>query len=335
MNGVDLSTRIGGLRLPSPVIVAAGCGGTGRELRPYAELSSLGAFTTGTVTLEPHRVRPGLAETPAGLLTTACRPSAGIDAFLEHDLPWLTDRNLRVIVSIAGDDPAESGELARRLVLAARSSVVAVEVNLRTEDLTDRAAPVGLVVGAVRHEVPEDVPVLAKVTPGLAVEVAGAAQRAGADGVTVSGAVPGLVIDPGTLRPAVDGAAVLSGPAVHPVAVRTVYELRAEYPDLAIIGTGGVMTGWDALELVLAGANAVGVGSALLRDPGAAGRIGTELADALATCGLRGVEAACGIAHHGGRQSGVQEVEKPPADGHGGVDVEHGQGRARAWESIR
>jgi dihydroorotate dehydrogenase (NAD+) catalytic subunit len=303
----DLTTRLGRLELTSPVLVASGCGGSGRELQPYADLAALGAFTTASITLEPRRGRraPRVAETPAGLLGSLGLPGPGVDVFLARELPWLAEHCGRVIVSIAGGSLPEYAELARRIGTA--EGVAAVEVNLSSPDGWDRADATARdgysaqrVLAAVRQEVPQPTPVLAKISAdvGNVTEVAAAAARGGADGVTLVNALPGMAMDPVTLRPALGGVTgALSGPAVHPVAVHAVYQAHAELPDLPIVGTGGVRTGWDALELVLAGASAVGVGSALLRDPAAADRITTELTALLAEHALPSLAAAVGLGH--------------------------------------
>ena len=180
-------------------------------------------------------------------------------------------------------------------------------MNLSSPDGWDQADAAALdgysaqrVLAAVRQEVPRPRPVLAKISAdvGNVTEVAGgrgprrrrrrhAGQRAA-----------GMAMDPVTLRPALGGVTgALSGPAVHPVAVHAVYQVHAGLPDLPIVGTGGVRTGWDALELVLAGASAVGVGSALLRDPAATDRITSELTALLAEHALRSSAAAVGLGH--------------------------------------
>jgi dihydroorotate dehydrogenase (NAD+) catalytic subunit len=286
----ELATSLGALVLPNPVVVAAGCGGSGRELRPYADLTALGAFTTATLTPDPqpgHRP-PRLAESPSGLITSLGLPNGGVDGFLLRDLPWLADRGIRTIVSIAGPDASGYAEVARRL--DGVPGIAALELNL--------AGDHERIVGAVRQV--SGLPLLAKLMPDGVVAAAEAAVRGGADGVTLVNGVPAMAIDPGSLRPVPAGPGALSGPAIHPIAVHAVYEVHASLPDLPIIGTGGVATGWDALELVLAGASAVGVGTALLHDPGAADRITAELADALETCHLPSLAAAIGRAHHDG-----------------------------------
>ena len=284
----DLSTSVGSVVLPNPVLVAAGCGGTGRELRPFTDLAALGALTTPSLTLDPQPGDrpPRVAESPAGLITSAAWPNDGVDGFLLRDLPWLAGRGIRTIVSIAGTDAHSYAEAARRL--DGVPGIVAIELNLYGDH--ER------IITAVRRAT--TLPLFAKLTTDGVVAAARAAVRGGADAVTLINGLPAMTIDPGTLRPVPAGSGALSGPAIHPVAVHAVSAVHEELPDLPIIGSGGVTTGWEALELVLAGASAVGIGTVLLRDPEAAGRITAELAAALETCHLPSLAAAIGRAHH-------------------------------------
>lgn len=303
LDEVDLSCAVGDLRMPNPVMTASGCAG-GRELAPFLEVSDLGAFVTGSVTLDPCAGAPGprLVETPSGVLHRTGLQNAGLQGFLTGDLPWLAQRGARAVASIAAGTLGEYAELARRV--GNSPGVRAVEVNL---DVAGREAPdrrfgedpyqAGKVVAVVRRDVPRGIPVLAKLAwqPGL-VDVARAVVGAGADAVVVSGQVPGMAVDRSTLRPKVSSGTV-SGPAVHAVAVHGVWQVHAAMPDVPIVGVGGVRTGWDALELLLAGACAVQVGAAALRDPGAPVRVVEELRVELGTLGIGSVARAVGAAH--------------------------------------
>jgi dihydroorotate dehydrogenase (NAD+) catalytic subunit len=197
-------------------------------------------------------------------------------------------------VSIHAVSLGEYGELARRLGTA--PGVAAVEVHLGVPD----AYQTGKIVHVVRRDLPRGMPVLAKLgTGGDVVELATAAAENGADAVTVSQGFPGLVLDPDTLRPALGaGAGLLSGPAVHALALRCVWDLHAALPDLPVVGVGGIRSGFDALAMLLAGATAVQIGSVLFRDPSAASRITAELAEELTRRDLRSPADAVGLAHH-------------------------------------
>ncbi|MBX6769060.1 MAG: dihydroorotate dehydrogenase, partial [Actinomadura rubrobrunea] len=299
-----MRTRLGDLELPNPILTASGCGGTGRELAQFTDLSRLGAFVTTSVMAQPRagRPTPRMVETPAGLLTAMGLPGPGIDTFLERDLPWLTERGVRTIVSLAGNTVEEFGELARRL--RGVPGVAAIEVNVACPNVEDRGRMFAwhprasaAVVRAVRAN--SRVPVIAKLAPDVTdiVTIALACVDAGADALTLINTMVGMAIDTDTLRPALAGVSGgLSGPAVRPVAVRCVYQVHAALPTTPIIGVGGVATGLDALEFVLAGASAVAVGTTLFHDPSAGTRILRELEDALAARRLTLADAV-GLAH--------------------------------------
>lgn len=302
---MDLSTHLGDLTLDTPVLVASGCGGTGRELAPFTDLAALGGFVTRSVTLDPRAGRraPRTVETPSGLLTDTGLPGPGLQGFLATELPWLAQRRVRTVVSIAGANLGEWADLARRVGLS--PGVGAVEVNLswpagsRAGRDSYRA---GKIVAAVRRDMPRGVLVLAKLAADAhtVVGVSRAVVEAGADAVVVGHGLPGMVLEPSTLTPSTGEAAALVGPAVLPVTLRCVWEVRAALPEVPVVGSGGVRTGADALALLAAGARAVQVGSAVLHDPGAPARIVAELADQLTRRGITDVGAAIGAAHRPG-----------------------------------
>jgi len=303
----DLATRLGDLELPNPVLTASGCGGTGRELAQFFDLGRLGAFTSTSVMMQPRagRPTPRMAETPSGLLTAMGLPGPGIEGFLEHDLPWLAERGVRTIVSVAGNSVEEFGDLSRRL--RSIPGIAAIEVNVACPNVEDRGrmfawhpSPAAAVVRAVKAHARPGVPVMAKLAPDVTdiVTIALACVDAGADGLTLINTMEGMAIDTGTLRPALTGVSGgLSGPALRPVAIRCVYQVHAALPRVPIIGVGGVSSGRDALEFVLAGASAVAVGTTLFHDPMAVPRILRELEEALGACGIARVADAVGLAH--------------------------------------
>ena len=273
-------TRIGDLTLASPVLVASGCGGTGRELSAYVDLARLGAFVTRSISVDPRAggPTPRVAETPSGLVHATGLPNVGIDQFLAIELPWLLQAGAKVVVSVVGRDLGEYAELGRRLGRA--PGVSAVEINLSAPDavaagLLDIREPflAAGVVAAVLRELPRGVPVLAKLRPDVlrVAETARAALDAGAAAVVVGNAQPAALPD--------GRAAGLSGPAVRPLALRCVAEVRAALPDATVVACGGIVTGVDARTFLDAGASAVQVGSALMHDPTAATRIMDALAD--------------------------------------------------------
>jgi dihydroorotate dehydrogenase (NAD+) catalytic subunit len=290
---VDLTTRIGDLVMPTPVMNASGCGGPG--LAAFVELSELGAFVTRTVTLDPvaGAPMPRLVETASGVLHRTGGQNAGLEGFLTTELPWLVRLGARTVVSISAGTLGECGELARRV--GASPGVAAVELRLgRTEQHT-----AGKAVHVVHRELPRGIPLLAKLPPGVdPVGVAHAAVDNGAEGLVVTAGVPGLVMDPATLRPSLDGGGLLSGPAIHAIALRQVWDLHEAFPDVPVIGAGGVRTGADALAMLASGAVAVQLGSVLFRDPSAPRRVARELTDEL---GNRGIGSVAGVVGRGHR----------------------------------
>jgi dihydroorotate dehydrogenase (NAD+) catalytic subunit len=294
----DLTTTLAGMTMPSPVMTAAGCAGTGRELASYDDLATLGAFTTRTLTLDPRAGAPAprVADTPGGVLTATGLQNPGLQAFLATELPWLAQQRVRTVVSIAGASLGEYGELARRL--GTSPGVSGVEVNL--DGLDADAYQAGKVLHVVRRDVPRGIAVLAKLSPGPGVaDVARSVVKNGADAVVLVHGFPGLLFDPATLRPVLGaGLGSVSGPAVLAQALRCVWDVHAALPDVPLVGAGGVRTGFDALQMLLAGATAVQVGSVLMHDPSAPRRIAAELADELSSRGADSPADLVGRGHH-------------------------------------
>ena len=306
---VDLTTRLGELTLAAPVMVASGCGATGRELDPFLDVSALGAFVTPSVTLDARAggAPPRAVETPGGLLADTGLQGLGVQGFLASELPWLAQRRARTVVSIAGETLGEYAELARRVGNA--PGVAAVEVNLGwPEDgpASRDSFRATKIIAAVRRDMPRGVPVLGKIAPAIhgVVDVARAVVKAGADAVVIGHGVPGMALDPLTLRPALGSrAGMLGGPAVHAVTLRCVWEVHAALSDVPLVGCGGVRTGLDALTLLAAGASAVQVGSAVLHDPSAPARIVAELRDELVRRGIPAAAAVTGCAQRPGGET--------------------------------
>ncbi len=289
----DLRTRLGHVELPNPVLTASGCAGSGRELAQFFDVSKIGAVVTKSVMLAPRagRPTPRMAETPSGMLNSIGLQGPGIDAFLQRDLPWLLSRGARAVVSIAGGTVDEFAELASRLSAAA--GVTAIEVNISCPN-------VAAVIEAVRGRARYDIPVFAKLSADVTdiVAIARACVAAGADGLSMINTMLGMAIDTETMRPVLAGlTGGLSGPAIRPVAVRCVWQVREALPDVPIIGMGGVRTGKDALELILAGAGMVAVGTTIFHDPSACARILRELDDELARRGIDRLSEVVGMAH--------------------------------------
>ncbi|MGI9005678.1 MAG: dihydroorotate dehydrogenase, partial [Streptosporangiaceae bacterium] len=300
-------TRLGPVELPNPILTASGCASSGRELAQFIDVSRVGAIVTKSVMLAPRagRPTPRMAETASGMLNSIGLQGPGIDAFLQRDLPWLLSRGARAVVSIAGSTVDEYAELAGRLSDAA--GVTAIEVNISCPNVEHRgqvfacdAADAAAVMAAVRGRARPGIPVFAKLSPDVTdiVAIARACVAAGADGLSMINTLLGMVIDTDTMRPVLAGlTGGLSGPAIRPVAVRCIWQVRQALPDVPIIGMGGVLTGRDALELMLAGASMVSVGTAIFHDPSACARILRELDEELSRRGIDRVSQVIGLAH--------------------------------------
>jgi dihydroorotate dehydrogenase (NAD+) catalytic subunit len=229
----------------------------------------------------------------------------GIDGLLADDLPWLAERGARAFVSIAGTRVEDFAELATRL--RGVPGVLGLEVNISCPNVESRGEvfacdPVAAadVVAAVREAADPAQPVYAKLSPDVTdiVAVAVACAAAGANGLSMINTLLGLVIDPGTMRPVLGGVTGgLSGPAIRPVALRCVWQVHQALPDMPILGMGGIRSGLDALQFILAGASAVSVGTAVFNDPSAPARIHAELTDALGERGFGRLADAIGHAH--------------------------------------
>lgn len=305
---VDLTTRLAGATFPNPVFTASGCAAAGQELDQFFPVSALGGIVTKSIMLAPRagRATPRMAETPSGMLNSIGLQGPGIDAFLDKDLPWLAQQGARAVVSIAGGSIDDYAKLAAKL--RGRQGLSMIEVNISCPNVEDRGqvfacdpSAAAAVVHAVRRAFNDPkVPIFAKLSPDVTsiVDIARSVRDAGADGVSVINTLLGMVIDPVTMRPALGGVTGgLSGPAIRPVAVRCVWQIHQALPELPILGMGGIRTGLDALEFVLAGASAVSVGTTVFGDPTAPVRVLHELAQALHARGFASLSDAVGHAH--------------------------------------
>ncbi|MDP9389563.1 MAG: dihydroorotate dehydrogenase [Actinomycetota bacterium] len=282
---VDLSTAVGSVPLANPVMTAAGTSGHGAELERYFPLASLGAVVVKSLAATAWRGNPAprVHETPAGMLNSVGLQGPGVEAWLEHDLPPLVAAGARVVASIWGTS-VEGYAKAASMLADAPDAVVAVEVNLSCPNVEERrcvfAHSPAATADAVAASAACGRPRWAKLSPNVTdlIEIAAAALDAGAEALTLVNTVMGMAIDPATARPRLGaGGGGLSGPAIHAVAVRAVYECRAAFPGAGVVGVGGVVDAESAAELLVAGADAVQVGTATFADPRAPARVLAEL----------------------------------------------------------
>ena len=304
---VDMSTTLGNAWFPSPIFTASGCASSGKELAQFFPLNSIGAVVTKSVMTKPRHGRPTprMAETPSGMLNSIGLPGPGIDAFLANDVPWLLEQKARVVVSIAGETIEEYSTLARKL--RSISGLSAVEVNISCPNVENRGLVFACdpdasrrVIDGVRKTIGGELPIIAKLSPDVTnlPEIAKGVVDAGADALALINTVLGMVINLDTMKPHLGGkTGGLSGPAIRPVAVRAIYQVHAALPSTPILGMGGVASGRDALELILAGASGVSIGTASFGNPTALIKIQNELRDLLAARGFATLKDAVGFAH--------------------------------------
>lgn len=303
----DYSTKLANALLPNPILTASGCAANGKELSAFFHLSEIGAVVTKSVMSHPRsgRATPRMAETPSGMLNAIGLQGPGIENFLKEDLPWLVNHGARTIVSIAGESVDEFASLSRKVRNA--PGVSALEVNISCPNVENRGlvfacdrASAREVIEAVKRSVGNSLPIIAKLSPDVTdiVAIAEEVISAGADGLAMINTLLGMVINTETMRPHLaNKTGGLSGPAIRPVAVRAIYQVHRAMPSVPIVGMGGVLTGNDAFELVLAGASAISVGTATFHDPSAPVRIKKELEELLIKRGFTRFVDAVGYAH--------------------------------------
>lgn len=284
---VDLTTMVGRVTLCNPVLTAAGTSGHGAELASYFDLATLGAVVTKSFSESTWAGNPSprVVGTDAGMINSVGLQNPGVDHWLANDLPALRVVGATVVASIWGFTLESYRNVA--IKLSDVEGIAAVEVNVSCPNVEDRRLMfahsthgTASVIRAVREVLGPDVALWAKLSPNVTAltDIVGAAVDAGADAVTLINTVMGMVVDVESRRPALGaGGGGLSGPAIRPVAVRAIYEARKQFPNLPIVGAGGVAKGEHAVELLMAGANAVQIGTATFYDPSAPARVLDEL----------------------------------------------------------
>lgn len=304
---VDLSVRVGSTELANPVMTASGTAGHSDELEAYFPLRQLGAVVVKSLSVDPWPGNPAprVQQTSSGMLNSVGLQGPGIDAWITESLPRLAAAGARTVVSIWGHRVEDFAKAAS--ALSGVTGLTAVEVNVSCPNLEDRRRmfshsprATAEVVAAVGEACP-DLPRWAKLNATVAdlAEVADAALGAGAEALTLINTVLAMAVDVDSRRPALGSGPLgggLSGPAIHPVAVRAVFDVRAAHPLAPLIGVGGIMRGTDAIELVMAGADAVQVGTATFRDP-CARRVVDEMEAWCSRHGVRRLRDLQGVAH--------------------------------------
>lgn len=294
----DLRVNVGGLLMKNPVTVASGTFGHGEEFEDFFDVSRLGAITTKGVSSVPWQgnATPRIAEAPAGMLNSIGLQNPGVEEFCASQLPWLAEQDTAVIVNVSGHTLDEYVRVVERL--EDESAVDAYEVNISCPNVDAGGMTFGtdpeqaaLVTSTLRALTKR--PLILKLTPNVTdiTLIARTVQDAGADAVSLINTLLGMAIDAKRRRPklarVVGG---LSGPAVKPVALRMVWETH-QAVDIPIIGMGGISSGEDAIEFMLAGATAVAVGAASFVDPRASVRV------------LEGIVAYC-------REQGISQTSE-------------------------
>ncbi|MBQ8079980.1 MAG: dihydroorotate dehydrogenase [Oscillospiraceae bacterium] len=296
----DLSVNVCGVDFKNPIIPASGVFGYGREYEEFYPLSELGGIATKGTTgaLRPGNIAPRIAETPAGMLNSVGLQNPGIDAFIERELPNLMTKDTVILANIAGATAEECAEVAAKLDA---TDVPMIELNISCPNVKQGGAAFGTsceaasqVTAAVRKATSK--PLVVKLSPNVTsiTEIAKSVEAAGADAVSLINTLLGMRIDIRTRRPVLhNNVGGLSGPAIFPVAVRMVWQV-ANAVQIPIIGMGGVTTGEDAIELMMAGASAVQVGMACFTDPYAPLKIIAGMNDWLDANGIASVRDIIG-----------------------------------------
>lgn len=298
---VDLAVSLGRLRLKNPILVASGTFGYAREMLPFVNLAGLGGIVPKTVTAKPRagNPTPRIVETAAGMLNAIGLDNDGLDYFLENHLPWLKTVGTSIFVNIAGETIEQFVEMARKV--GDHEGVAAVELNISCPNVS-HGLDMGVDPSAIRTLVERvravcPYPVIAKLTPNVTdiVLPARAAFEGGADAVSLVNTFKGMAVIWRKRRPILaNDIGGLSGPAIKPLALRMVWDVRRALPDLPIIGIGGISSLDDIMEFIVAGASAVQIGTATFADPTVSGRMVEELHRLLQTEGIDQIQDMVG-----------------------------------------
>ena len=269
----DMRVKVAGVEFANPLIAASGTFGFGHEYQEFYPLSTLGGISCKGITLQerPGNPPPRIAETPGGMLNAVGLQNPGVDHFIKNDLPWLREQGTVVIANIAGNTPEDYCAMAEKL---SDTDVDMIELNISCPNVKQGGVQFGTtcagvegVTSAVRKYCKK--PLMVKLSPNVADigEMAAAAEAAGADAISMINTLTGMRIDIRTRRPIIrNNTGGLSGPAVLPVAVRMVWQ-ASQRVKIPIVGMGGISKWEDAVEMLLAGATALQIGTVFFADP--------------------------------------------------------------------
>ncbi|WP_027621335.1 dihydroorotate dehydrogenase [Acetivibrio clariflavus] len=296
-----MEVNIGGLKLSNPVIAASGTFGFGREFSLYTDLNKIGGISVKGLTLEPRQGNrpPRIAETPAGILNSVGLQNPGVRAFIKDEIPFLRKFNTAIIANIAGNTLEDYCEMADIL---SHEDIDAIELNVSCPNVKKGCMSFGNTVSGI-IEITREVrkhcskPLIVKLTPNVTdiKEIAEACEAEGADAISLINTLYGMAIDIHKRRPILaNNFGGLSGPAVKPIAVRMVYEV-SQVVKIPVIGMGGITTGDDAIEFMLAGASAVMVGTANFVNPNACVDVLEGIQNYLRIYGIKDVNDIIGM----------------------------------------
>ncbi|HTL47262.1 MAG TPA: dihydroorotate dehydrogenase [Verrucomicrobiae bacterium] len=286
---VDMTCRIKDLVFKNPVTVASGTFGTKDEYTSCVDYEKLGAVITKTITVKPRRGNPmpRICETPSGMLNAIGLQNKGLEDFIENKIPYFAGIKTPLIVNIAGEEENDF-EILVKALHAHKKVVKALEINLSCPNVEaggvsgmKKKEKIEKIIKTVRGET--DLPIVAKLSPELGdvIEIAGEVLRAGADGLSLINTLKGLAVNIRTRQPRIANVTGgLSGPAIRPVALRYVYEVKKNY-QVPVIASGGILTADDAMEFIIVGADLIALGTANFVNP-------TATMDV-----LRGIETFC------------------------------------------
>lgn len=301
---IDLSVSLPGLNLKNPIMPASGCFAFGREYSQFYDLGVLGAVIMKAATGEERlgNDTPRVAETASGMLNAIGLQNPGVETIVAEEIPFLSQFNIPIIANVAGSTIEEYEKVAS--VLNRAKNLAAIELNISCPNVKEGGIQFGInptMAASVTKKVKAEsnVPVYVKLSPNVTniVDMALAIEEAGADGLTMINTLTGMRLDLQQKRPIIaNKTGGLSGPAIKPIAIRMIYEV-SQHVSIPIIGMGGIQNAEDVLEFLLAGADAVAVGTANFQNPLVCPEIITELPNVLEKYGYSSVKEAVGGAH--------------------------------------